>query len=88
VCTHNGFSFHLQTSRVSKAVVGLDECVLAFPHLGLEGFLPTIRHWVQATHDARIASRRRQRANNLPVSLVANTTSSHDESENGRRAFV
>jgi len=50
------------TSRVSKAAIGLDECVWAFPHLGLEGFSPTIQHWVQATHAARIASRRRQRA--------------------------
>ena len=57
-CTHYGFT-HLQTSRISKAAVGLDECVWAFPRLGLEGFLPTIKHWVQATHDARMASRRR-----------------------------
>ena len=54
-------SFHLQASRISKAAVGLDECVCAFPHLGLDGFLPTIQHWVQATHAARTASRRRHR---------------------------
>jgi hypothetical protein len=33
--------------RVSKAAVGLDECVGAFPRLGLESLLPTIQHWVQ-----------------------------------------
>eukprot|EP00964_Phaeocystis_antarctica_P025421 scaffold14290_cov63-Phaeocystis_antarctica.AAC.1 len=49
------------TSRISKAAVGLDECVSAFPHLGLEGFQPTIQHWVQATHAERMASRRRHR---------------------------
>ena len=53
------------TSRISKANVGLDECVWAFPHLGLEGFLPTIQHWVQATHAERMASRRRNRAHLL-----------------------
>ena len=60
-------SFPLQINRVSKATVGLDECVLAFPHLGLEGFLPTIQHWVQATRAARMASRRRHRAHDLPM---------------------
>ena len=54
-----------ETSRISKANVGLDECVWAFPHLGLEGFLPTIQHWVQATHAERMASRRRNRAHLL-----------------------
>ena len=49
------------TSRISKAAVGLDECVSAFPHLGLEGFQPTIQHWVQATHAERMTSRRRHR---------------------------
>ena len=61
-------SFPLQINRVSKATVGLDECVLTFPHLGLEGFLPTIQHWVQATRAARMmASRRRHRAHDLPM---------------------
>ena len=53
------------TSRISKANVGLDECLSAFPHLGLEGFLPTIQHWVQATHSERMASRRRHRVHLL-----------------------
>ena len=39
--------------------------------LGLEGFLPTIQHWVQATHAARMASRRRHRAQLLKQAQAA-----------------
>jgi len=59
------------TSRVSKAAVGLDECVRAFPQLGLDAFLPTIQHWIQATHAARMASRRRHRAQLLKQAAAA-----------------
>ena len=60
-----------KASKVSKAAVGLDECVTSFTRLGLEGFLPTIQHWVQATHAARMASRRRHRAQLLKQAQAA-----------------
>ena len=51
--------------------MGLDECISAFTRLGLEGFLPTIQHWVQATHAARMASRRRHRQQLLKQAQAA-----------------
>eukprot|EP00964_Phaeocystis_antarctica_P043781 scaffold25119_cov63-Phaeocystis_antarctica.AAC.1 len=70
------------TGRISKAAVGLEECVSVFPHLGLEGFLPTIQHWVQATHAERMASRRRHRVHPL-IYRRQQRRAAHDESGGG-----
>ena len=43
----------MESSSLAKAAVGLEECLASFTSLDLVGFVPAVKHWLQATASSR-----------------------------------